>query len=63
MTRREEYRFSVRHQEKQRILLLALEEMGTQSETAEESAMIAEMITTLEHLLALRRRGYKRRAA
>lgn len=69
MTRRPNgYRFSIRHQEKQRMMLRALEEMSTKSETQEESAMIAEMIIELEHLLAARRRGYsykgyKRRAA
>lgn len=51
-----ERRFVVHHQEKQRIILRALEQMDTAGETAEESAAVTEMVVKLERLLDRRQR-------
>ena len=52
-----EHVFRVRHQEKQRILLRALEQMGDNSESPPESAAITEMIVRLETLIKRRKRS------
>ncbi|HXG58134.1 MAG TPA: hypothetical protein VNL91_03855 [Thermoanaerobaculia bacterium] len=51
-----EHKFIVRHQQKQRLLLRALEQMDTSSETPAESAAITEMIVRLEELISRRQR-------
>lgn len=54
--RSSEHKFVVRHQQKQRLLLRALESMDTSSETRSESEAVSEMIVRLEELLARRQR-------
>lgn len=61
LTRRD-HRFSVRHRERQRLLLLALEQMKITAETLEQSRLITEMIVELERLLSSRVRGGQRRS-
>jgi hypothetical protein len=48
--------FRVDHQCKQRLLLRALNEMDTTTESREESAVVVEMIARLEEVLADRER-------
>jgi hypothetical protein len=51
-----EYRFQVRHVEKQRLLLRALNDMRIEGETTVQSQAIIGMVHELERLIALRQR-------
>lgn len=54
--RSRDYQFRVRHPEKQRLILKALNEMRTESETPQESSIISGLIADLESLLEQRKR-------
>lgn len=51
------HRFAVDHQQKQRLLLRALEQMDTSGETTEETRAVVQMITRLEELVGRRKRA------
>jgi hypothetical protein len=51
-----DHKFTVRHQQKQLLLLRALEQMDTSGETPAESAAVTAMMVRLEALVANRQR-------
>lgn len=57
--RSRDYGFRVRHPERQKLLLQALNDLAIPDETPQQSRVITEMIQTLETLLAARRRMRK----
>lgn len=57
--RSSEHAFRVRHQRKQELLLRALEQLKSESETPVETQAIVDMIRELEQLLAMRQRSRK----